>query len=219
MKNNRTARWILALAILLCTQSFVVAQGRYLESLEPSSSEDVILRWNRVLTETVRTPGQHPATIMQVRSYAMMHAAMFDAINSIDGTYTAYLTDVPGSKNASIDAAAAQAARDVLAGLYPTRVDVFDTELQASLAGIDPYRAQQGIRVGQRVATQMLSVRANDGWTAVPPSYSLPPTPGNWQPVPPTNTAATFTHYPSVQPFAITSATQFAPPPPPAMTS
>jgi hypothetical protein len=83
--------------------------------------------------ETVLTPGQHSATIMQVRSYAMVHAAMFDAVNSIDGSHTPYLTDVPGSQNASIEAAAAQAARDVLTALYPTRVGVFDAELAISL--------------------------------------------------------------------------------------
>ena len=77
------------------------------------------MQWNRVLMETVLTPGQHPATIMQVRSYSMMHAAMFDAVNSIEGSHTAYLTDVPGTPNASIQAAAAQAAHDILVGLYP----------------------------------------------------------------------------------------------------
>ncbi|HKR22052.1 MAG TPA: vanadium-dependent haloperoxidase [Pyrinomonadaceae bacterium] len=178
--------------------------------------EDVILQWNRVLMETVLTPGQHPATIMPVRSYAIMHAAMFDAVNSIDGTHTPYLTDVPGSQHASIEAAAAQAARDVLAALYPTRVSVFDAELAISLQGIEENRAQQGIRVGEIVAERMLAARANDGWNVTPPAYTLPATPGNWQP---TSTAATFTHYPSVQPFAITSATQFAPNPPPSMTS
>ncbi len=169
--------------------------------------------------ETVSTPGQQPPTIMPVRNYAMMHAAMFDAVNSIDGTYTPYLTDVPGSPNASLEAAAAQAAHDVLAALYPTRREVFDAELAASLEGIEENRAQQGIRVGQIVAERLLAVRANDGWNVTPPSYSLPPTPGNWQPTPPGNAAATFTHYGSVLPFAITSSTQFAPNPPPAMTS
>ncbi|HEX6622090.1 MAG TPA: vanadium-dependent haloperoxidase [Pyrinomonadaceae bacterium] len=169
--------------------------------------------------ETVSTPGQHPPTIMPVRSYAMMHAAMFDAVNSIDGTYTPYLTDVPGSPNASLEAAAAQAAHDVLAALYPTRREVFDAELAASLEGIEEYRAQQGIRVGQIVAERLLATRADDGWNVTPPSYTLPPTPGNWQPTPPGNAAATFTHYGSVLPFAITSSTQFAPNPPPALTS
>ncbi len=146
----------------------------------------------------------------------MMHAAIYDAVNSIDGGHTPYLTDVPGSQNASIEAAAAQAARDVLAALYPTRVAVFDAELAISLQGIEEYRAQQGIRVGQIVAERMLAARANDGWTVTPPAYSLPTTPGNWQPAP---GSATFTHYPSVLPFAITSGTQFAPNAPPVMTS
>lgn len=218
MINKQIARGFLAAAILICAQFLVSAQ-----SIETTTqelvNEDVVLQWNRVLRETVSTPGQHPATIMPVRSYAMMHAAMFDAVNSIDGTYTSYLTNVPASKNASIQAAAAQAAHDVLAGLYPTRIGVFDTELAASLQGILSNRAQQGVRVGQRVAERMLAVRANDGWSVTPPAYSLPATPGNWQPTPPTNSPATFTHYPAVLPFAVSSATQFAPNPPPAMTS
>ena len=145
----------LVLAILICTQTHVWALNNH----QPRQ-EEVILQWNRVLMETILTPGQHPATIMPVRSYAIMHAAMFDAVNSIEGSHTPYLTDVPGSQNASIQAAAAQAARDVLVGLYPTRVAIFDAELAVSLQGIEENRAQQGIRVGQIVAERILAVRA-----------------------------------------------------------
>ena len=212
--NTRILKCLLAIAIMICAQASAWASSS--TNNVSLVQEDVILQWNRVLMETVLTPGQHPATIMPVRSYAIMHAAMFDAVNSIDGTHTPYLTDVPGSQHASIEAAAAQAARDVLAALYPTRVSVFDAELAISLQGIEENRAQQGIRVGEIVAERMLAARANDGWNVTPPAYTLPATPGNWQP---TSTAATFTHYPSVQPFAITSATQFAPNPPPSMTS
>jgi hypothetical protein len=215
MNHKQLLKSILTLAILICTQVNAWALNNSL----PFAQEDVILQWNRVLMETVRTPGQHPATIMPVRSYAMMHAAMFDAVNSIDGSHTPYLTDVPGTPNASIEAAAAQAARDVLVALYPMRVGIFDAELAMSLQGIEDYRAQQGIRVGQIVAERLLAARANDGWNVTPPAYSLPSTPGNWQPTPPGNGAATFTHYPSVVPFGIISGTQFAPNPPPAMTS
>ena len=215
MNHKQLLKGLLTLAILICTQVNAWALNNSL----PVVQEDVIPQWNRVLMETVLTPGQHPATIMQVRSYAMMHAAMFDAVNSIDGGHTPYLTDVPGSQHASVEAAAAQAARDVLAALYPTRVAVFDAELAASLQGIEENRAQQGIRVGQIVAERMLATRANDGWTVTPPSYSLPATPGNWQPTPPANSPAGFTHYPSVMPFGIKSGTQFAPAPPPTMTS
>lgn len=216
--NTRFVKCLLAIAILICAQAHAWASHTATTNA-PVFQEDVILQWNRVLMETILTPGQHPATIMPVRSYAMMHAAMFDAANSIDGSYMPYLTDVPGSQNASTEAAAAQAARDVLAALYPTRVAVFDAQLAISLQGIEENRVQQGIRVGQIVAERMLSARANDGWNVTPPPYTLPTTPGNWQPAPPANAAATFTHYPSVIPFAISSATQFAPNPPPAMTS
>ena len=205
MNYQQLLKSLMAIAILFFAQVNGWAQSNGAAEL-PASNEDVVLRWNRVLMQTVLTPGQQPPTIMPVRSYAMMHAAMFDAVNSIDGTYTPYLTDVPGSQHASIEAAAAQAARDVLAALYPTRVAVFNAELAISLQGIEENRAQQGIRVGQIVAERMLAARANDGWNVTPPAYSLPATPGNWQPAP---GLAAFTHYPSVMPFGITSGPQF----------
>jgi hypothetical protein len=185
----------------------------------PVSNEDVVLQWNRVLMETVSTPGQHPATIMPVRSYAIMHAAMFDAVNSIDRSYTPYQTEVPAIRGASITAAAAQAAHDVLAALYPTRRAVFDAELAQSLTGVMNFRVGQGIMVGQTVAQRILAARSSDGWNMTSPAYTLPPTPGNWQPTPPANSAATFTHYGTVTPFALTSGEQFMPPPPPSITS
>ena len=188
-------------------------------SKSTSSGEDVIFQWHRVLQETIRTPGQQPPTIFPVRSFAMMHAAMFDAVNSIDGSYTPYLTDVPGTKNASLEAAAAQAAHDVLIALYPTREAVFDMELANSLNGIAANRMRQGVRVGEIVAAQMLAARANDGWNLTPLPFVLSLTPGNWQPTPPGFALAGFTHYPAVAPFAITSNSQFAPNPPPSLRS
>jgi hypothetical protein len=169
-----------------------------------------------VLQETIKSPGQHPSTIFPVRSFAMMHAAMFDAVNSIDGTYTPYLTDAPGGNRGSMEAAAAKAAHDVLSALYPTRQSIFAAELANSLNGIAPYRAAQGIRIGEIVAARLLAVRSADGWTAPAPPFVLPATPGNWQPAP---GAAGFTQFPAVVPFATTSSTQFAPNPPPALTS
>jgi len=217
MKYKLCLKYLLTAFVVFAAQIGLHAQTVDAETVQPAG-ENVILQWNRVLMQTVATPGQHPATIMPVRSYAIMHAAMFDAVNSIDGSYTPYLIEVPGTKQASKEAAAAQAAHDVLAALYPTRTAVFDAELRASFEGIRENRLRQGIRVGQTVAQRILTARANDGWNITPPAYNLPPTPGNWQPVPPT-TGATFTHYPLVQPFAVNSGTQFAPDPPPAMTS
>src|SRR5687767_15867427 len=136
MNYKQQIKCLLTITVLF----FALSGARAQDVNQPESSpatENVILQWNRVLKETISTPGQHPATIFPVRSFAVMHAAMFDAVNSIDGSYTPYLTDVPTTKRASQEAAAAQAAHDVLVGLYPTRASVFDAELATSLEGIE----------------------------------------------------------------------------------
>ncbi len=216
--NQLVCRLIAAIFLLFAVMTTVPAQDEK-TTVSLAAPDEVVLQWNRVLAQTLAIPGQQPGTILGSRSYAMMHLAMFDAVNSIDGSYTPYLTDVPGTKNASIEAAAAQAAHDVLAALYPTQLAVFEAELAASLDGIEENRARQGIRVGKICAARILENRAGDGWTAVPPPYTLPLTPGNWQPTPPGFLPAAFTHYANVTPFATTGSAQFRPNPPPALTS
>ncbi len=218
MKNKQILNYFLTMTILLCALTLIQAQ-EIKETVILPPGENVILQWNRVLQETVKIPGQQPPTIFPVRSFAIMHAAMFDAVNSIDGSYTTYWTNVPTTKNASPEAAAAKAAHDVLAALYPTRIDIFDTELANSLIGIPTNRVKQGMAVGEIVATRMLALRANDGWNVTPPPYILPMTPGNWQPTPPNLPTAGFTQFPAVLPFAIGSPSRFTPNPPPTMTS
>ncbi len=218
MNNNYYVTCILALFVLIFVQAGAWANSDGTKKM-PAVNEDVVLQWNRVLKETLNVPGQHPSTIFPVRSFAILHAAMFDAVNSIDGTYTPYLTSIPGFKNASVEAAAAQAAHDVMVALYPGRQSVFAMELASSLAYIPENRKRAGVRVGHLVAARILSIRSNDGWNAAPPSYVLPVTPGNWQPAPPTNTPAGFTQFPAVLPFALGSNSQFAPAAPPALTS
>lgn len=221
MNYKRILNFLLTITILLGTASNMRAQRGDQSNVVNPPSENVVLQWNRVLQETVRTAGQQPTTIFPVRSFAMMHAAMFDAVNSIDGSYTPYLANVSGGgRLASQDAAAAQAAHDVLAALYPTRVAVFDTELAASLNGISAVRAYQGTSVGRTAADRLLAARAGDGWVVASlPPFVLPPTPGNWQPTPPANASAGFTQTPNVTPFALASVSQFAPNAPPALTS
>jgi hypothetical protein len=219
MNYKQLLNSILTITVLLCALTNIRAQDKAARNIT-QSGENVILQWNRVLQETIRTPGQQPATIFPVRSFAMMHAAMFDAVNSIDRSYTHYLIEVPGSSPiASQEAAAAQAAHDVLVGLYPTRQAIFDAELNTSLFGLSSYQSRQGIRVGQIAAEAMLTARANDGWNAPLPPFVLPTTPGNWQPTPPNFPTAAFTQFPAVTPFAIGTSARFAPNPPPALTS
>jgi hypothetical protein len=206
-KTRALAAMMVALTIIVFGRpSPVLAQGAKL-----------VLEWNQVLFRVI-PPG--PPTVQ--RPASMMNIAIFDAMNAIERAYTPYRFRVRASRGASPEAAAAQAAHDVLTALFPTQQATFDAVLASQLAGVPPGRAKQGVKIGRAVAKAVLEWRQNDGWppAIVPdPTYVLPPTPGLWQPTPPAFSFATFTFYPKVMPFAIQSSTQLLPPPPPVLTS
>jgi membrane-associated phospholipid phosphatase len=180
------------------------------------------VQWNRNLLSIVRTPGAQPATIHPTRSFAVMHAAIYDAGNAIDPTHTPYLVTVAGaSRRASQDAAAASAAHEVLVALYPAFKNTLDGELQQSLAQISGGGDQaEGIRVGQMVADQILALRSHDGSNAQPIPYVFGNSPGDYQSTPPNfPPQPQFTHWSRVTPFALLHANQFRPAPPPSLTS
>src|SRR5438445_4259939 len=141
----------------VCRLSVEALEGRFL------LSGDMVLRWNSIFAAAERTAGQSGAT-PQSRNGAIVQAAVFDAVNSIDQSYTPYLTQIPTVSGASVDAAAAQAAHDALVGLFPAQASVLDLELKASLQGIpDGETKTAGILVGQAVAHNILTARATDG--------------------------------------------------------
>jgi hypothetical protein len=192
--------------------STVAARGADERKVDSS----VVLEWNQVLFRVV------PPSPAAVRAASMMNIAIFDAVNAIEDAYTPYRFRVRASHGASGEAAAAQAAHDVLTALFPTQQATFDALMASQVAGVPPGRARQGVASGRAIAQAVLNWRQNDGWppTIVPdPTYVLPTTPGLWQPTPPAFSFATFTFYPRVIPFAIQSSTQFLPPPPPVLTS
>jgi len=180
-----------------------------------------VIEWNRTLLVIVRTPGAQPATIHSTRSFAILHAAIYDAVNNIAGDFTPYLlilADV--SPSTSQVAAADQAAHDVLVSLYPNFQTTLDAELQQDLARIPGGKAKaDGITVGRTVASQVLAVRANDGADVTPPGFKSKIVPGFWRPTPPDFTGADFTQWGDVTPFAILNANEFLPAPPPALTN
>src|ERR1700681_3965664 len=84
------------------------------------SSLNPVLQWNRILLAIVRTPGAQPATNHATRGFALMHAAIYDAVNAIAGTHEPYLVHLTGvPRHASQEAAGAAAAHEVLLALYP----------------------------------------------------------------------------------------------------
>jgi hypothetical protein len=187
-----------------------------------AQSVNQVLQWNRTLLVIVRTPGAQPATVHPTRSFAIMHAAIYDAVNAIDGAHTPYLvhfTDV--SRSASQDAAAAVAAHEVLVTLYPHFQTQLDAQLLQVLAQV-PEGADkaQGISIGQAVADRILALRSNDGADAQPIPFVFGNAPGDYQSTPPNfPRQPQFTHWSRVTPFALERANQFRPGPPPALTS
>src|SRR5215471_12731500 len=122
-----------------------------------------VVEWNKTLLVIVRTPGAQPATIHPTRSFAIMHAAIYDAVNAIDGTHKPYVVRLSASHFASQEAAAAAAAHEVLAKLYPNFQATLDAQLQKALAQLPNVGKPEGINIGNTVADQILALRSNDG--------------------------------------------------------
>jgi membrane-associated phospholipid phosphatase len=185
-----------------------------------ASSGAIVIAWNKELLHIIQTPGAQPATVHPTRSYAILHAAIYDAVVSITRDAPAYLFSVPAPSTARADAAAAQAGHDTLVALYPKWKAALDQQLASELAAI-PNGAgkQQGIQVGQAVAARLIAIRANDG-SAITPQPVVPGNqPGNYRLTPPKFAAPVFTNWGNVTPFVLNNAAQFRPGPPPALTS
>jgi hypothetical protein len=185
-----------------------------------TQAPDQVIQWNRILLGILRTPGAQSATVHPTRSMAMMHAAVYDAVNAIVKTHAEYLVHLSAPRNASVAAAAAQAAHDVLVQLYPNQASTLDADLAMSLASLPDGQAKdQGVRVGTIAAAQILALRSNDGSAAAPIPFTPGANAGDYQLTPPAFAQPVFTHWQFVKPFALRSASQFRPAPPPALSS
>jgi len=216
---------------LVCAGLSILADGSYGASpndehqgANDSSAQPVnpVVQWNRTLLLIVRTPGAQPSTVHPTRSFAIMHAAIYDAVNAIDRTHRPYLVRLSGvPRDASQEAAAAAAAHEVLVALYPAFKATLDAQLLQSLAQIpDGNDKVEGIRIGQTVADRILALRSNDGSNAKPIPYVFGTAPGDYQSTPLNfPPQPQFTHWSRVTPFALERASQFRPGPPPALTS
>jgi hypothetical protein len=209
MKSKSLTATLTSVALAICILNG--AASAHGDRSDPA----VVLEWNQLLQETL---GPTPP-FLSTRAFAMLHVAMFDAVNSIENSYTRYHARVGAPRGASPDAAAAQAAHDVLVALFPASAATYDEALAERLATMDGWRARQGVRVGKAIARRILAWRENDGWEVAPPAYLPPPLPGLWQPTPPAFAAAAFTQVADVKPFALITSTQYLPVRPPTLNS
>jgi membrane-associated phospholipid phosphatase len=180
-------------------------------------SANVVLEWNTRTLEAIKATSTNP--LLASRALAITQAAVYDAVNAIDGTYAPYVFNGQAPPTASPEAAAATAAYHTLVELFPTRRADFDAALASSLADVPDGPAEnQGVAVGQAAAASILALRRHDGFDAVVP-YTPGTDPGDWRPTPPAFLPALGAQWPQVTPFAMSSGAQFRPDAPPALDS
>jgi hypothetical protein len=213
--------WQVTTAVILgfmlgCAQAHANDQGNGTGNRKGNTGSDpeVVIEWNEILQGVVPTSGLAPP-----RYYAMLHIAMFDAINSVARTHRPYRLQVRAPHFASPEVAAAQAAHDVLTAQFPAAKGTFDAALQARIDSVHPLQARAGIEVGKAVAAAILAWRQDDGWSVTPEAYALPELPGMYQPTPPAFAPAAFRQMATTRPFALLTSTQYLPAAPPAVTS
>jgi len=197
-----------------------VASKQSPNALRAVESGQPVIDWNQILLSIVNTPGAQPANIQPTRNFAIVHAAIYDAVNAIDRTHEPYLIDIRAPRDASETAAADAAAHRALVGLYPAEQTALDADYATELAKVaDGPAKDQGVKLGEQVATSLLAIRAPDGSSVTPLPFLAGTAPGDFRPTPPNLPTPVFTTWGQVTPFVLNSASQFRPPPPPELTS
>jgi hypothetical protein len=186
-------------------------------SIAIPASADVVTDWNNAALDAIRADRTAPP--IASRNLAIVHVAIYDAVNGIARTHEPYLVPSAVSSSASRVAAATAAAHQTLVSLFPNHTSTFDVLHAAILAGI-PNGPQKtnGITWGEFVGTQILAARANDGSNAIvqPPGGSGL---GVWIPTPPAFLPYLLPQWGFVVPFGMSSSSQFRPPGPPSLDS
>lgn len=147
---------------------------------------------------------------------ATLHLAMYDAAMAIERRYRPFLfAPAQVDAGASVDAALAGAACDVLATLFPTRADHYRKACDDAIAALPDGPAKvRGLALGKAAAAAHLRARAADGRAAAMPPYVAQSGAGRFRGKDPINR-----HWPAIRPFTLTHMAQFRPPPPPALDS
>lgn len=184
--------------------------------LHPLAADaDVVSDWNTTATTVILNKGAQAAIHL-----AMVHVAVYDAVNSVDRRYSVYaVSPLAPTAGASKEAAAASAAYNLLSTLFPDQFAVLDPAFAASLAAIPDGPAEaKGVAIGAEVAAGIAALRANDGRNAVVP-YLFGTGVGVYQATPPAFGNPATPWVAKVTPFALERPSQFRAYGPPDVTS
>jgi len=177
------------------------------------ASPDAVTEWNQRAANCALEAKQFP--FVATRTLAMVHTAMFDAMNSVEGRYAPYKFKIAVPQDSSTEAAGVAAAYTVLVKLFPDQKSALDTAYAASLANVPDGKGKtSGIAVGEEIAAKFLALRASDGADA-PNTYKPPTTPGVYI----STTLPIGFQWGGVTPWAMERGSQFRPGPPPQLLS
>ena len=201
-----------------------------------------LVNWNRIAVDSSgidhtpvaigenRTFGEQLGPGRSSRAMAIVHMAVFEAVNAIVGDYKSYigLEEVAhGKDSTSVDAAIAQAAHDTLIALFPSQKPRLDNALNNDLNQIpdgDDHQKEQGIQLGSQAAAMTLALKENDGSFHKEPlvgiDFITSTDPGKWRQDPISQVPiAMGAYWGKVKPFVLKSGDQFRIPPPPSLDS
>jgi hypothetical protein len=209
-----------------------VVSARPAAGAQPPAAADpaVIPAWNAIAMSTIAGPAPNGAGKANVEAFlwlAYVQAAVYNAVNGITGEYELYEWNAKGPKRASPQAAAAAAAHGVLMEYFGTgdfaQSETIAANLDAALATSlgqvpDGVAKDQGIRYGEEAGDRLVELRADDGRFA-PIVFDVPLAPGVWRPTPPAMAPFFDPWLGQVDPFVLSSPSQFDPGRPPPISS
>lgn len=141
-----------------------------------------VAHWNEVAAQAY-VPTQGLIPLQQTRTFSIMHASIHDALNAIDRRYASYIPGLPAAPGASVEAAVAAAAREVLVVLIPDQSALVESAYVRALTTVrDGPAKAAGIATGRAAARATLERRQGDGAdTATQPVYAPRTGPGEYQ--------------------------------------
>ena len=182
----------------------------------PARADNAVLEWNQIAFAATVTAAQGP--LPQVRSMAIVHVSVHDAVNGITCDYRTYLPAGCGHSG-SPEAAAIAAAHRALVGLFPSQAAALGAARTASLASRGLTEGDPGISFGEAVAAQILALRSTDGSAQAQFPYTAPGAgePGVWVATSPA--PALLPGWGNVSLWVLNNLSQFQPNGPPALKS
>ena len=177
-------------------------------------ASNAVLDWNEEALDATRLARNPPP--LAALMFATFHVAIFDAVNGITRTHNGWLVKDPAPAGADMDAAVAGAAYTVLTALWnQTNPRTLEIAYDKALAAIPDGPAKaDGVAWGKKVAEAVLAKRANSGYNKPVPGTYTSTEQGKWRETPSAFRPALLPYWGRVEPFVMTSQSQFRAPPP-----